>query len=168
MSVARPAPRGRGRSLTSAVSSQYGGKGERSSVELAVAPHLPLLHQALLQEPAAAGGDGATGDDGSAGGDGAAAVRPRGAVGAARVQVAALLAALAASGAEEVCTTMLTLGTPGALLDLFLRYPNNNFLHAQVLAFVRNALDNLAYRSEYAHHVRTARRVPPPRPARPH
>lgn len=27
---------------------------ERSSVELAVAPHLPLLHHALLRDPAAA------------------------------------------------------------------------------------------------------------------
>ncbi|XP_028165940.1 serine/threonine-protein phosphatase 6 regulatory subunit 1 [Ostrinia furnacalis] len=63
-----------------------GGEAEsmRTSVELAVAPHLPLLHQALL-EPA------------------------RG-VGLPRVQVAALLAHLALSEVEEVAATMLTLG----------------------------------------------------------
>lgn len=65
----------------------YGGGAERGAVELGVAPHLPLLHQALLAEE-----------------------RP-GAVGLARLQVATLLAHLAASEVEEVATTMLTLGT---------------------------------------------------------
>lgn len=51
-------------------------------------------------------------------------------------------------------------GTPGTLIDLFLRHPNNNFLHAQVYAFVRNALDNRVYRTQYAQHVRIPRRRP--------
>lgn len=139
--------------------SSQGERGERSSVELAVAPHLPLLHQALLQEPAEAGA-GAEAQRPMAGD----ARAPR--VGAPRVQVAALLAALAASKVEEVCSTMLTLGTPGALVDLFLRHPNNNFLHAQVYAFVRNAVDNRAFRGRYAQHVRTSP-APPPVPCPP-
>lgn len=82
------------------------GGGERTSVELAVAPHLPLLHQALLHDPAARAQHERP-PPSPAGKEG-----PGGAVGAARVQVAALLAALASSEVEEVCTTMLTLGTP--------------------------------------------------------
>lgn len=72
-----------------------------------MAPHLPLLHQALLQEPAC---DPPGGPRRAPGGDGAV---PR--VGAARVQVAALLAALARSELADVCSTMLTLGTLPAI-----------------------------------------------------
>ncbi|KAJ8716400.1 hypothetical protein PYW07_003027 [Mythimna separata] len=116
---------------------------ERSSVELAVAPHLPLLHHALLHDPASEPHE-ATGRGEQAGG---------GAVGLARVQVAALLAHLALSEVEEVPTTMLTLGTPGVLVDMFFRYPNNNFLHAQVYTLVKHALTNRVYRTQYARHL---------------
>ncbi|KAL0879848.1 hypothetical protein ABMA27_002383 [Loxostege sticticalis] len=95
-------------------------ESERTSVELAVAPHLPLLHQALLEEPGS------------------------GRVGLPRVQVAALLAHLALSEVEEVATTMLTLGTPGVLVEMMFAHPNNNFLHAQVYALVKHALGNRA------------------------
>ncbi|XP_075975723.1 phosphatase 6 regulatory subunit 1-like protein fmt [Anticarsia gemmatalis] len=108
---------------------------ERSSVELAVAPHLPLLHHALLHDPAADGQGGCGG------------------VGLARVQVAALLAHLALSEVEEVATTMLTLGTPGVLVDMFFKFPNNNFLHAQVYTLVKHALTNRVYRTQYARHL---------------
>uniref|UniRef100_A0A2A4K1L3 Serine/threonine-protein phosphatase 4 regulatory subunit 3-like central domain-containing protein n=1 Tax=Heliothis virescens TaxID=7102 RepID=A0A2A4K1L3_HELVI len=102
---------------------------ERSAVELAVAPHLPLLHHALLRAPAG------------------------GRVGLARVQVAALLAHLALSEVEEVARTMLTLGTPGLLVDMFFRYPNNNFLHAQVYTLIKHALTNRVFRNQYQRHV---------------
>lgn len=84
------------------------GEGDRSAVELAVAPHLPLLHQALLHDPAQ--------DEGvmSAGGEEETA-----SVGLARVQVAALLAHLAVSEVEEVSTTMLTLGESLFLTSFF-------------------------------------------------
>ncbi|XP_047990635.1 serine/threonine-protein phosphatase 6 regulatory subunit 3-A-like isoform X2 [Leguminivora glycinivorella] len=48
---------------------------------------------------------------------------------------------------------MLTLGTPGVLIDMFFAHPHNNFLHAQVLVMVRNALSNRAYRTQYARHI---------------
>ncbi|CAH0587203.1 unnamed protein product [Chrysodeixis includens] len=119
---------------------------DRSSVELAVAPHLPLLHHALLHDPAddAPATLHATPGVGEGGG---------GAVGLARVQVAALLAHLALSEVEEVPTTMLTLGTPGVLIDMFFRYPNNNFLHAQVYTLINHALTNRVYRTQYARHL---------------
>ncbi|KAJ8723576.1 hypothetical protein PYW08_003488 [Mythimna loreyi] len=117
---------------------------ERSSVELAVAPHLPLLHHALLHDPASEPPHPHTGRGEEA--------RP-GSVGLARVQVAALLAHLALSEVEEVPTTMLTLGTPGVLVDMFFRYPNNNFLHAQVYTLVKHALTNRVYRTQYARHL---------------
>ncbi|CAB3254220.1 unnamed protein product [Arctia plantaginis] len=102
---------------------------DSGAVELGVAPHLPLLHQALLHEPA-----------------------PR-AVGLARLQVATLLAQLALSEVEEVATTMLTLGTPGVLLDMFFEYPLNNLLHAQVYTLIKNALTNRVYWTQYARHL---------------
>ncbi|XP_061713972.1 serine/threonine-protein phosphatase 6 regulatory subunit 3 isoform X2 [Cydia pomonella] len=199
------------------------GTSTRNGVELAVAPHLPLLHTALLQppepymhEPSAweaptDGGGGATvagaGDaavttevlaperdappaEATAAEGPAEATRfteatteakepsvsegatadvkepsatevpteapktsPRVAVGAARLQVAALLAALCGSEVDEVASTMLTLGTPGVLIDMFFAHPHNNFLHAQVLVMVRNALSNRAYRTQYARHI---------------
>lgn len=110
---------------------------ERSAVELAVAPHLPLLHQALLAPP----------DVGGAG--------PGAGVGAARLAVAGLLAALATSEVEEVASTLLTLGTPAVLLDMFFQYPNNNFLHAHVSTLIKHALNNRVYRTQYARHVST-------------
>ncbi|KAJ2950850.1 hypothetical protein O0L34_g5208 [Tuta absoluta] len=119
---------------------------ERTSVELAVAPHLPLLHQTLLQDYTA---NRTSNDHDGGGSDGTA--KPR--VGAARVHVAALLAQLALSEVEDVPTTMITLGTPGTLVDLFFRFPDNNFLHAQVHAFIKHALANRAYRTHYAKHL---------------
>ncbi|KAI5637673.1 SIT4 phosphatase-associated protein domain-containing protein [Phthorimaea operculella] len=119
---------------------------ERTSVELAVAPHLPLLHQTLLQDytvnTISNDHDGGGGNDST----------PKSRVGAARVHVAALLAQLALSEVEDVPTTMITLGTPGTLVDLFFKYPDNNFLHAQVYAFIKHSLNNRAYRTQYANH----------------
>lgn len=125
-------------------------ESERTSVELAIAPHLPLLHQALLQPPP---------DDvrlkgrdwGQAGGQQGA--RGAGRVGHARVQVAALLAHLALSEVDDVATTLLTLGTPGVMLDMFFEYPDNNFLHAEVYTMIKNALSNQAHRPQYARHL---------------
>ncbi|XP_063381856.1 uncharacterized protein LOC134668303 [Cydia fagiglandana] len=209
-----------------------GGASTRNGVELAVAPHLPLLHTALLQPPEPymhepssweAPTDGGGGTAVSAAGDAAVTTEvpapergdpaplseatapheatppheapaplaeanvkpaepsegsteataeaketsatevpteapkpppaPRVAVGAARLQVAALLAALCGSEVDEVASTMLTLGTPGVLIDMFFAHPHNNFLHAQVMVMVRNALTNRAYRTQYARHI---------------
>lgn len=44
-------------------------------------------------------------------------------------------------------------GTPGVLIDMFFRYPNNNFLHAQVYTLINHALTNRVYRMQYARHV---------------
>ncbi|XP_063362831.1 serine/threonine-protein phosphatase 6 regulatory subunit 3 [Cydia amplana] len=187
-----------------------GGASTRNGVELAVAPHLPLLHTALLQPPEPymhepssweAPTDGGGGATVAAAGDGAVTTEvpapergdpppaeandrpaeasegspeamaeaketsevpteapkpppaPRVPVGAARLQVAALLAALCGSEVDEVASTMLTLGTPGVLIDMLFAHPHNNFLHAQVLVMVRNALSNRAYRTQYARHI---------------
>ncbi|XP_047025168.1 serine/threonine-protein phosphatase 6 regulatory subunit 3 isoform X1 [Helicoverpa zea] len=102
---------------------------ERSAVELAVAPHLPLLHHALLRP----------GDEGR--------------VGLARLQVAALLAHLALSEVEEVARTLLTLGTPALLVELFFQHPNNNFLHAHVYTLLKHALTNRVFRNQYQRHL---------------
>nr|XP_049703490.1 serine/threonine-protein phosphatase 6 regulatory subunit 3 isoform X2 [Helicoverpa armigera] len=102
---------------------------ERSAVELAVAPHLPLLHHALLRPGA------------------------EGRVGLARVQVAALLAHLALSEVEEVARTLLTLGTPALLVELFFQHPNNNFLHAHVYTLLKHALTNRVFRNQYQRHL---------------
>ncbi|KAG6460222.1 hypothetical protein O3G_MSEX011852 [Manduca sexta] len=192
---------------------------DQVDVELAVAPHLPLLHNALLRDPQRDLDDEESdGDKGKsvesesegdkeaetgskkkvvgagAGGGGRAtgAARARragrgllhhaharylaraardevcctmltlgtytlchvGLVGGqARVEVAALLAQLARAARDEVCCTMLTLGTPGVLLDMFFEYPDNNFLHSEVAAFIRNALENPPYRTQYARHL---------------
>ncbi|KAM3960068.1 phosphatase 6 regulatory subunit 1-like protein fmt [Aphomia sociella] len=110
----------------------------RRAAELALAPHLPLLHQALLQPPPAP--------------------RPAPppappAAGLARVQAAALLAQLAHAHVDDVHTALLTLGTAGVLADMFFSYPQNNFLHAQVFALVANALANPLYRDRYIEHL---------------
>ncbi|XP_048485318.1 serine/threonine-protein phosphatase 6 regulatory subunit 1 [Plutella xylostella] len=120
-----------------------GGEAERRAVELALAPHLPLLHQELLTHT----------QDSNHSSSGQAGDAPRVHVGAARVEVAALLAQLASSEVPEVPTTLLALGTAGVLLDLMFSHPHNNFLHAQVTAFVSAALVNCPYRTQYARHL---------------
>ncbi|XP_041980287.1 serine/threonine-protein phosphatase 6 regulatory subunit 3 [Aricia agestis] len=111
-----------------------GGAEAACAVEHAVAPHVPLLHNALLRPPGAGAG-AAPG------------------VGAPRVAVAAVIARLAKSEAEDVFKVLLSLGTAGVLVDMVFEYPDNNFLHAQVLDFVRNALDNRVYGDRYAAHL---------------
>ncbi|GBP86138.1 hypothetical protein EVAR_62300_1 [Eumeta japonica] len=124
--------------------------GERSAVELVVAPHLPLLHQALLQDPDPAPHAPYEQQNGANCGSG---VSGTGAVGAARLQVATLMGQLAVSEVQEVAGTLVTLGTPATLLDMFFQFPGNNFLHAQVHALVKAALANVPHRMLYARHL---------------
>ncbi|XP_037296430.1 LOW QUALITY PROTEIN: uncharacterized protein LOC115450030 [Manduca sexta] len=132
---------------------------DQVDVELAVAPHLPLLHNALLRDPQrdlddeeSDGDKGKSVESESEGDKEAETGSKKKVVGQARVEVAALLAQLARAARDEVCCTMLTLGTPGVLLDMF-EYPDNNFLHSEVAAFIRNALENPPYRTQYARHL---------------
>ncbi|XP_064072400.1 serine/threonine-protein phosphatase 6 regulatory subunit 3-B [Vanessa tameamea] len=106
---------------------------ELEVLERAIAPHLPLLHNALL-----AGGGGGGGGSG---------------VGAERVQAAALLARLAQSEVDDVPTALITLGTAGVLIDMLFAYPHNNFLHAQVCALIRNARENRRFAERYSKHL---------------
>ncbi|CAK1585072.1 unnamed protein product [Parnassius mnemosyne] len=85
-------------------------------------------------------------------GDGAEE-RRAGRVGAARVHVAALVAQLAFSELQDVHNALLTLGTPGVLIDMFFDYPQNNFLHTQVYILIHNALSNRLYGERYARHL---------------
>ncbi|XP_037296431.1 LOW QUALITY PROTEIN: serine/threonine-protein phosphatase 6 regulatory subunit 3-B-like [Manduca sexta] len=133
---------------------------DQVDVELAVAPHLPLLHNALLRDPQrdlddeeSDGDKGKSVESESEGDKEAETGSKKKVVGQARVEVAALLAQLARAARDEVCCTMLTLGTPGVLLDMFFEYPDNNFLHSEVAAFIRNALENPPYRTQYARHL---------------
>ncbi|XP_052741113.1 serine/threonine-protein phosphatase 6 regulatory subunit 3 isoform X2 [Bicyclus anynana] len=100
---------------------------DAGGVERALAPHLPLLHHALLQGEAR--------------------------VGAARLAVAALLARLALSEAEDVPTALISLGSAAVLLELLFRFPHNNFLHAQVCALVLNARANRLFSHRYTAHL---------------
>ncbi|PZC86911.1 hypothetical protein B5X24_HaOG201770 [Helicoverpa armigera] len=67
--------------------------------------------------------------------------------------VAALLAHLALSEVEEVARTLLTLGTPALLVELFFQHPNNNFLHAHVYTLLKHALTNRVFRNQYQRHL---------------
>ncbi|CAH2085094.1 unnamed protein product [Euphydryas editha] len=115
-----------------------GGEEGAEELERAVAPHLPLLHHALLRadEPAAVD-------------FGCDLPRPWRAVGTERLAAAALLARLARSAADDVPNALVTLGTPGVLIDMFFEYPNNNFLHKSVCALVRNACANPRFGDRY-------------------
>ncbi|XP_045532135.1 serine/threonine-protein phosphatase 6 regulatory subunit 3-A isoform X3 [Pieris brassicae] len=88
-----------------------------------VTPHLRLLQQDLLREPA-------TGPSG------------RRRVGAARLQVVALMAELMGTQEPMVHMVMRTLAMPDVLLDLFFAFPDNNFLHAQVCTMLHNISQN--------------------------
>ncbi|XP_061378564.1 LOW QUALITY PROTEIN: uncharacterized protein LOC116769479 [Danaus plexippus] len=162
-------------------------EADHGEVERAIAPHLPLLHHALLkdahddhgettvnihtthhsplgssspcwkpvlnvcsfdelscnpQNPSAEASSSAEGRG-----------RGRGAVGAARVHVAALVARLALSHVDDVPTALISLGTAGVLVELCLSCPHNNFLHAQLVAFVRNARSNQRFADRYNTHL---------------
>ncbi|XP_047508729.1 serine/threonine-protein phosphatase 6 regulatory subunit 1 isoform X2 [Pieris napi] len=88
-----------------------------------VTPHLRLLQQDLLREPA---------------------IGPSGRrrVGAARLQVVALMAELMGTQEPMVHMVMRTLGMPDVLLDMFFAFPDNNFLHAQVCTMLHNISQN--------------------------
>ncbi|XP_045499443.1 serine/threonine-protein phosphatase 6 regulatory subunit 3 [Colias croceus] len=121
---------------------------EGREVELAVAPHLPLLHQTLLREVPDAGVAGVAGATGVAGVAGSAGVAG-GPVGAARVHVAALIARLVVSDVEDVHNAILSLGTVGVLLDMFFTHAHNNFLHAQVCELLHNIEVNEKHSQPY-------------------
>ncbi|KPJ03738.1 Serine/threonine-protein phosphatase 6 regulatory subunit 2 [Papilio xuthus] len=158
-----------------------GGEGtwSSSSVQRAVAPHLPLLHQALLRPPLSAhlhntsnnnsienpkpkeenpedGIEEAEEEDKMNEQSNEESVEYVSArvcegVGAARVHVAALIAQLAFSEVEDVHNALLTLA--GVLIDMFFQYPQNNFLHTQVYILIHNALSNRVYGERYAKHL---------------
>ncbi|XP_045485308.1 serine/threonine-protein phosphatase 6 regulatory subunit 3-B [Pieris rapae] len=88
-----------------------------------VTPHLPLLQQDLLREPA---------------------IGPSGRrrVGAARLQVVALMAELMGTQEPTVHMVMRTLAMPDVLLNMFFAFPDNNFLHAQVCTMLHNISQN--------------------------
>ncbi|CAK1541952.1 unnamed protein product [Leptosia nina] len=105
-------------------------KSQRREVEVAVAPHLPLLHNALLQDPQSP------------------APHNNRRVGAARIRIAALIAELALSDVEDVHTAIRSLGTASVLLDMFFSFPENNFLHTQFHLLIVNISKN----ETHAHH----------------
>ncbi|XP_068633869.1 serine/threonine-protein phosphatase 6 regulatory subunit 3-B [Battus philenor] len=176
-----------------------------ASVQRAIAPHLPLLHQALLRPPTplvlntdenvkkvsekakdtddknnpevqeqGCSDDNKTNENNSEGThensyedceadkqcdsqryeksyEPGYASTP--AVGTARVHVAALIAQLAFSEVKDVHNALLTLGTPGVLIDMFFDYPQNNFLHTQVYIFIQNAMSNPGFADRYEKHL---------------
>ncbi|CAH0720282.1 unnamed protein product, partial [Brenthis ino] len=112
--------------------------GRHAALERALAPHLPLLHHALLHPP----------PDARA----AAAAAGEARVGAARVAVAALLARLAQAEAPDVPTALVSLGTAGVLLELVFAFPQHNLLHGAVAALLAAAAANARYADRYVAH----------------
>ncbi|CAG9562301.1 unnamed protein product [Danaus chrysippus] len=127
-------------------------EADYGEVERAIAPHLPLLHHALLKD---AHDDGERPTEQQT--PSSESPRPPlvrgGVVGSARVHVAALVARLALSDVDDVPTALISLGTAGVLVELCLSCPHNNFLHAQLVAFVRNARSNQRFADRYNKHL---------------
>nr|XP_032516476.1 uncharacterized protein LOC116769479 [Danaus plexippus plexippus] len=128
-------------------------EADHGEVERAIAPHLPLLHHALLKDAHDDHGQRPTNPSAEASSSAEGRGRGRGAVGAARVHVAALVARLALSHVDDVPTALISLGTAGVLVELCLSCPHNNFLHAQLVAFVRNARSNQRFADRYNTHL---------------
>lgn len=108
-----------------------------AAVERALAPHLPLLHQALLRSHSLHLPDGV--------------VRP--VLGGHRLQLARLVAALVASKEDMVATALVALGTVGTLLELWWEFPDNSFLQSAAVVAIMKAVENKAHLELYWTHL---------------